>query len=183
LRCGVQWPVPPPFQPRPSPPEGERAHERTRSLRASLAAFVPVKHYTQQPSQIQTSSADTALEVRGGGFVTRKMVHEALDAWRGTLPPGILVDLREVAGYESGCASLAQRWLLDAHRSGVQRIAFIASSSVLRTVTRVASSGTSVALRIFEEESTARSWLAADGVADEPPRMPASVESPVRTGP
>lgn len=122
-----------------------------------------VKHYTQQPSQLRTSSPETALvEVRGGGFVTRQMVHETLDEWRsGALPSSILVDLREVAGYESGCAALAHRWLLEAHRAGVQRIAFVASSSVLRTVTRVASSRAAVDLRVFEDEPTARSWLSA----------------------
>jgi hypothetical protein len=123
---------------------------------------LPVKHYTQQPSRLLSRPETTLIEVRGGGFVTRQMVHETLDAWGRTLPSGILVDLREVAGYEAGCARLAHRWLLDAHRSGVQRIACIASSSVLRTVSRVASSEACVELRIFEDEPAARSWLGAN---------------------
>ena len=121
-----------------------------------------MKHYTQEPSRLQTSSPETALiEVRGGGFVTRQMVHETLDAWRAAQPSGILVDLREVAGYEAGVASLAHRWLLDAHRSGVRRVACIASSSVLRTLSHVASSRAQVDLRVFEDELAARSWLTA----------------------
>lgn len=142
-----------------------------------------VKHYTQQPSQLRTSSREPAvIEVRGGGFVTRQMVHETIDEWDGPLPSGILVDLREVAGYESGCATLAHRWLLGAHRSGVRRIACIASSSVLRTVTRVASSGAEVDLRVFEDESAARSWLAAEPLA-RPAQARTVAEASPRTTP
>jgi hypothetical protein len=142
-----------------------------------------VKHYTQQPSQLRTSSREPAiLEVRGGGFVTRQMVHETLDGWDGPLPSGILIDLREVAGYESGCATLAHRWLLGAHRNGVRRVACIASSSVLRTVTRVASSGAEVDLRVFEDESTARSWLAAEPLARQAQARTLAEASP-RTAP
>lgn len=127
----------------------------------------PVKHYTQQPSQLHTSNAGTTmLEVRGGGFVTREMVHATLDGWkRASIPSGILVDLREVAGYEAGCATLAHRWLLRAHTHGVERIAFVASSSVLRTATRLASSAALVDLRIFEDEPAARAWLETGGAA------------------
>jgi hypothetical protein len=140
-----------------------------------------VKHYTQLPSQLQTSSPQTALiEVRGGGFVTRQMVHDTLDTWSGTLPSSILVDLREVAGYESGCATLAHRWLLHAHRSGVRRIACVASSSVLRTVTRVASSETCVDLRVFEDEPTARTWLTTEPFPGAPPQAQVVAETPSR---
>jgi hypothetical protein len=146
------------------------AQSSVRCRASSPSSLANVKHYTQQPSELQTSSPETALiEVRGGGFVTRQMVHETLDRWKGVLPSSILVDLREVAGYESGCAALAHRWLLDAHQSGVQRIACIASSSVLRTLGRVASSRATVALQVFEDEPTARSWLTAQMLPPEPP--------------
>lgn len=132
-----------------------------------LLAYVvaAVKHYTQQPSELRSSAESRLLEVRGGGFVTRQMVRETISGWRDdALPSGVLVDLREVAGYESGCATLAHRWLIDAHQRGVQRIAFVASSSVLRTATRLVSSSAAVDLKIFEDDVPARRWLETGGL-------------------
>jgi hypothetical protein len=130
-----------------------------------------VKHYTQQPSELRSSAESRVLQVRGGGFVTRQMVKETILGWQDdALPSGVLVDLREVAGYESGCATMAHRWLLGAHRHGVQRIAFVASSSVLRTATKLVSSAAAVDLQIFDDDVTARRWLETDCVTAHRPR-------------
>lgn len=78
-------------------------------------------------------------------------------------PPGsILVDLREVAGYESGLAHRAVEWLRSAHHYGVRRIAFLASSAVLRTAIEVAARTSAVKVRMFEHEANARQWLSSN---------------------
>lgn len=128
----------------------------------------PQQHYTEQPSELTASTCPEddggVLHLRGGGFVTREMVDAALRAWERGDAAGldVLVDLRDVAGYDSGCVHLAAQWLHDAHRRGVRRIAFLASSSVLRTATRLAAERSRVDLRTFEHEPAARAWL-SDG--------------------
>jgi hypothetical protein len=98
------------------------------------------------------------------------MVDETLAQWRTTLgaaamssPAAILVDVRDVAGYDYECTSRAQEWLHHAYRLGIQRIAFVASSNVVRTATLLAARSSNVALRAFEHEHAAERWLAGDG--------------------
>jgi hypothetical protein len=127
--------------------------------------MAPLRHYTQEPSQLAARrAAGAAVEIHGGGFVTREMLGRTLAQWvqRDEAPPEILVDLRDVAGYEEGCARMAAEWLRRAHRLGVRKIAFVASSTVLRTATRLAATSSYVRLRTFEHERAARTWLARD---------------------
>jgi hypothetical protein len=129
----------------------------------------PKTHYTQQASTLHARPrrGGAMLDIRAGGFVTRAMVDETLqgfsahgDARPG--PDGILVDLREVAGYESECVSVANAWLRQARTQGVRKIAFVGSSAVLRTATQVISEHSGIDLRLFDHEPTARQWLSHD---------------------
>ena len=125
-----------------------------------------MKHYTQLPSELKTSSdaQQTFVHVRGGGFLTQDMVGATLDQWTAgeSMPTELLVDLRDVAGYESGCAELAHQFLETALQSGVRRIAFVATSAVLRTAAKLLLSGSSVRVRFFQDELAAKRWLERD---------------------
>lgn len=120
-------------------------------------------HYTQQPSQLLSTSGKSYTRVHGGGFVTREMLEQALDDLRRTpqqqRPGAILVDLREVAGYEASCLRPAHQFLHEAVSLGVSRIAVVASSSVMRTASQVAAHRLTVELRTFEHEPSAKRWL------------------------
>jgi len=122
-----------------------------------------VKHYTQLPSQLETSCDVDAsfVQVRGGGFLTQDMVGATLDQWRAgaEMPAEVLVDLRDVAGYESGCAEMAHQFLESAKQHGVRRIAFVATSAVLRTAAKLVLSGSGVRVRFFGDEIAAKRWL------------------------
>lgn len=72
----------------------------------------------------------------------------------------MLIDLSEVAGYESACLRPAKQFLQEAASLGLTRIALVASSTVMRTATRLAASSVPVELRTFEHEPHAASWLA-----------------------
>lgn len=125
---------------------------------------LPKKHYTDLDSQLSTiEDVETyVLCIRGSGFVTREMVGATVQKIVGAGDhDGVLVDLRDVAGYEQGCAHIAQQWLLDPNRGGIRRVAFVASSSVLRTATHLVSDRFGVALRTFDDTDGARCWLAA----------------------
>ena len=125
-----------------------------------------MKHYTQLPSELKTSTdvRSSFVHVRGGGFPTQAMVGATLDQWTAgeSMPSEVLVDLRDVAGYESGCAELAQQFLDTAMRFGVRRIAFVATSAVLRTAAKLVLSGSGVRLRFFHDEHAAKRWLERD---------------------
>lgn len=131
-------------------------------------ADMQIRHYTQQPSALRTSTSTEArlAQIEGGGFVTRSMLKQALSYWTDdresvgrAWPSLILVDLREVVGYEAECFPVAQQWLSRARHLGVRRVACVASSSVLRTAAHVATESSSIDLRIFEHETHARHWL------------------------
>jgi len=94
--------------------------------------------------------------------LTKKMLDEALaplgcSQTRG----GVLVDLRDVAGYESGCATRAREWLSNARQWGLRRVAVVTSSSVLRTAGHMAAYQCGVEFRMFEREDRAEQWLKA----------------------
>lgn len=123
------------------------------------------RHYTQTPSAMRVACdlADAAVRVLGGGFVTRDMLGATLDDWRDgeAAPAGVLVDLRDVAGYESGFAVFAAELLEGIGRCGVSRVAIIASSAVLRTAASVVAPTTGVHVRCFHDERAAKRWLDA----------------------
>ncbi|HET6581862.1 MAG TPA: STAS/SEC14 domain-containing protein, partial [Nannocystaceae bacterium] len=125
-----------------------------------------VKHYTQLPSELRTScdARATFVHVRGGGFLTADMVGATLDQWAASdaMPTEVLVDLRDVAGYESGCAEMAHAFLESAMNHGVRRIAFVATSAVLRTGAKLVLSGSGVRVRFFSDEIAAKRWLERD---------------------
>jgi len=54
---------------------------------------------------------------------------------------------------------LAQEWLRQARALGVERIAFVANSSVVRTATDVVARHLRAPLRTFENVGDARAWL------------------------
>lgn len=125
------------------------------------------RHYTQTPSAMRVACdiVDASVRVLGGGFVTRDMVGATLDHWRDgeTAPLGVLVDLRDVAGYESGFAAIAAELLEGVRDCGVRRVAFLASSAVLRTAARAVAEdlGPDRGVRVacFADERAAKRWL------------------------
>jgi len=121
------------------------------------------RHYTQTPSGMRVASdvIDASVRVLGGGFVTRDMVGATLDHWRDgkPAPRGVLVDLRDVAGYEMGFVAIAAELLGGIERCGVRRVALLASSAVLRTAARVVAASTAVHLCCFHGERAAKRWL------------------------
>ena len=101
----------------PSCPFDRRGHGISSSPPSTLA---PPIHYTQQPSRLAASSGTACICVHGGGFVTREMLERTIDelqqelraaASSGELASGVLVDLREVAGYETSCLMPALQFL------------------------------------------------------------------------
>lgn len=91
------------------------------------------------------------------------MLEETLDDLRRTVERrdggAMLVDLSEVAGYESACLRPAKQFLHDAADLGLTRIALVASSTVMRRATQLAASGVAIELRTFEYEPHAARWL------------------------
>lgn len=127
------------------------------------------RHYTQTPSAMRVACdiVDASVRVLGGGFVTRDMIGATLDHWRDgqTAPAGVLVDLRDVAGYESGFAAIAAELLEGVRDCGVRRVAFLASSGVLRTAARAVAEkldpDRGVRVACFADERAAKRWLDA----------------------
>lgn len=109
------------------------------------------------------------LRVEGAGFVTRPMAEEALTPFlsAGPVPDSVLVDLRNVSGYEAACAEVAQSMLSQARGFGVRRIAFVANSSILRTAAEVIAQHLQAPLHTFATHEGAQSWLtdSASGIA------------------
>lgn len=127
------------------------------------------------------------MRVHGGGFVTREMLEQTLDelrrAAREARPRAMLVDLRAVAGYESACLLGARQFLRDAPDLGLQRIALVASSSVMRTGSRLAAHSIVVELRTFEHELSAIHWLHPPGTVSPRPRASSSSSSAAAAAP
>ncbi len=129
------------------------------------------KHYTDLPSELSASyDVQRAVAMfRGGGFLTADMLGATFEQWRqgDIVPVAVLIDLRDVAGYESGCAHLACELLRSAADRGVRRVAFLAASAVLRTAATLASLHSDVHLRFFADERAAQRWLR--GISSEAP--------------
>jgi len=125
-------------------------------------------HYTEEPSSLSARSGLAFTRVHGGGFVTYEMLeqtlHDLRQAPRDERAPSMLVDLRALAGYEASCLRPAQQFLRDASSLGLTRIAVVASSSIMRTASRLAASSLPLELRTFEHGPNAERWL------DAPPR-------------
>lgn len=121
------------------------------------------------------------FEIRGGGIVSSLMIDRTLGQWdTGCAPANMLVDLRDVAGYEAGSIRAADAWLSGAHDQGVRKIALLASSTVLRTAARLASERSRVALRTFDDESSARAWLTAEPLeTGAPVPLPSTTSEPI----
>ncbi len=126
-----------------------------------------VMHYSQQMSSVQLEAdhASRVLRVNGSGFVTRDLLQAGLADYLATDAPSrtdvVLVDVRDVAGYGAGCAWIAARALDEARRRGVQRVALVSSSTVLRTATSVLSQHSGLSVRCFSHPESASSWLGA----------------------
>lgn len=120
-------------------------------------------HYTEEPSRLFTTPAPAFIRVHGGGFVTRDMLEGTLEELRHGLREAqhgaLLIDLRAMAGYESACLPVARQFLREAHGLGVSRVGVVATSTVLRTASRVAAHTVVVDLRTFEQERAALQWL------------------------
>jgi hypothetical protein len=134
-------------------------------------------HYTEEPSRLCTAPGAAFIRVHGGGFVTRDMLEQVVEELRAgpreARLGGLLVDLRAVAGYETACLLPVRQFLREAPTIGVQRIAVVATSSVLRTASRLAAHRVVVELRTFEHERGALQWL-QPGVVTPRPRTTSS---------
>ncbi len=129
----------------------------------------PLRHYTDDPSNLRADLRGFVLRIEGTGFVTRAMVDATLspyDAER-NIPQRVLIDLRNVSGYEDHCVAVATEWLAHARKRGVERIAFVANSAVVRTATDLASQRAGVPLRTFRHDDSAERWLSCSGHAPE----------------
>ena len=146
--------------------DGERRSPSAVARRSTrtVTSLSSLTHYTEEPSALSASPGRAFTRVRGGGFVTREMLEETLDDLRRSAErwdgDAVLVDLSEVAGYESACMRPAKQFLLDAASLGLTRIALVASSSVMRRATQLAASTVAVEIRTFEYEPHAARWLA-----------------------
>ncbi len=142
------------------------------TVRARPNAHPAPMHYTQQPSRVtsETNTAASVLYARMQGLISGPMLREELRGWDERygerLPAALLLDLRDVAGYGPGTPSAARKWLLGAEERGVERIAFVASSSVIRTIVRVVSPDVNVSLRCFLSDQAAIDWLEGRFSAD-----------------
>lgn len=120
-------------------------------------------HYTDQPSRLEAHKdlSNGVMLFEGGGIVTEAMVDQAFSRVKNapTTPPHVLIDLRNVAGYDANAVTRAEHLLAGVVAAGVRRIAFVADSPLLHTTAQVLSSGTSAAVRGFHHEPTARAWL------------------------
>jgi len=129
-------------------------------------------HYTDAPSGLSTTTRAAYVRVSGGGFVTREMLEQALEAMRATpqpwRPAAILVDLSDMAGYEASCLAPAHQFLLEATRLGVARIALVTSSSVIRRASQLAAAPLPLEFEAFEHEPSAKRWLVPDRPASGP---------------
>ena len=136
--------------------------------RSTTALTKPKRHFTDLPPALDVRVRDDVLRVEGVGFVTRAMTEAALAPLAvGAAQPRVLVDLRDVSGYEAECVEVARQWLRRAQGMGVERIAFVANSSVVRTATEVVARHLGAPLRTFETPESAQRWL--DSHNDAPP--------------
>lgn len=124
----------------------------------------PAVHYTQQPSRLEACNDNddrAVLRLHGGGVLTATIIEQAFFRMRDShsVPPNLLIDLRDVAGYESHAVECANSLLEQAPTYGVRRIAFLASSGAVHAAAQVASSRAIVPLRSFANERSARDWL------------------------
>ncbi|MBL4685291.1 MAG: STAS/SEC14 domain-containing protein [Nannocystaceae bacterium] len=123
----------------------------------------PLVHYTQQPSRLEACNDNdkAVLRLQGGGVLTVTIIEQAFSRMRESqsVPPNLLIDLRDVAGYESHAVACANSLLEHAPAYGVRRIAFLASSGAVHAAAQVASSRAIVPLRSFANERSARDWL------------------------
>ena len=104
----------------------------------------PKQHYTQLTPHVHTRvhrhDDGSVFEIRGGGIVSPAMIERTLGQWdAGCAPSNLLVDLRDVVGYEAGSIRVADQWLDRAPDQGVQKVALLASSTVLATAAQLAS--------------------------------------------
>ena len=129
-------------------------------------------HYSQQQTAVTSHVEEGLLRARLQGFITTPILKQALARIDEAEPDssgdgdarqvrGALLDLSEVSGYGSGTPTLAHRWLSQAEAKGLERVALVANSSVLRTAVKVVGSGTKVDLRCFASTSAALSWVEA----------------------
>jgi ABC-type transporter Mla MlaB component len=139
------------------------------------------RHYTEEPSRLCTITGAAFVRVQGSGFVTREMLEQTVaelrQGSREARSDALLVDLRAVAGYESACLLVVRQFLREAPKLGVHRVAVVATSSVLRTASRLAAHTVAVELRTFEHERGALQWVHPTGVATPRPRASSSSSS------
>lgn len=130
------------------------------TTRSTSALPKPDRHFTDLPPALRTRVHDGVLRVEGVGFVTRAMTEDAFAPFAGGsgLEPRVLIDLRNVSGYEAACVEVAREWLSHAQAYDVERIAFIANSSVVRTATEVVARHLHAPLKTFDTVDAAQAW-------------------------
>ncbi len=136
----------------------------------------PKRHFTDLPSGFAIEVRDHVLWVEGAGFVARPMAEEALAPFiiGQPIPESVLVDLRNVSGYEAACTQVARSLLSQARGLGVRRIALVANSSILRTAAEVIAQHLKAPLRTFNTLEGAQSWLRSSSTGVVQPPAPGS---------
>jgi hypothetical protein len=128
-------------------------------------------HYSQLSSEVVSSfergqGDSDVLRVHLQGYMDvgtlDDRIGELIEHIEQQTPGGILCDLRAVAGYGPGTQTLAREWLSVARRAGINRVAIVATSSVLRTAALLLARDLDLDLRCFLGEAEALRWLAAN---------------------
>jgi hypothetical protein len=125
-------------------------------------------HYSELHSAFESSferghGNNDVLRMHLQGYMDVGMlddrIDELIDRIERHTPIGILCDLRAVAGYGPGTETLAREWLTIVQRSGIRRVAIVATSSVLRTAALLLARDVRLELRCFVGEKEALLWL------------------------
>ena len=122
----------------------------------------PSMHYSQQNATIRSTRTGHTECTKLSGFITAPILTKQFSSWDDsweTPPKSMLIDLQQVTGYGPGTVILVRSRLRKAQRDGVQSIALIAVSSVLKTAAHVLSQHLHINLQCFERRSTGEHWL------------------------
>lgn len=125
-------------------------------------------HYSQQPTKIEFhfDPKRGCANVRLQGFIHSSELRETFESYRTRRSAGvsplrvILCDPSEVAGFDWEVPMVAAELLAHLDRDGVERIALVTPSTVLRTTVELLRSRHRVQIGCFLSARGAERWLA-----------------------
>ena len=103
------------------------------------------------------------LEMRLSGYLTRRALAVAFEPLTEQLRtaesrPGLLVDCREMTGYEADARALFVAWFR-AHQGEIQRTAIITENTLWHMVVSAMSFASGHEMRSFAEPASGAEWL------------------------